>query len=638
MHVEKYDKLCYTESEKRDNMLLKIVSFIASIILMFTPSVAVPEKSNVLVETLHNISESRTADEINGANGTRFYIQRPKADKLNEINASDFGLSEDNADNFEAFQSALNYCSQHPQTKLVIDKGTYYFRSLNGLDANNCTDLLIEGSDATFVFSSTGYKFFIRNSNCVEIRNLNFDWNWAESPLASVITVQNSNPDTNTVDLVFRNAEYCNESNRLMAITQCDPETYTFGAKSSSKENYLYQDATAIVSVQKISTNTLRIIHNGCIDNFENGETYILRHYVYDGTIFNLRDYSKNLTFDNVNIYGSPGMAYICEGNCSHFQIINSFVGVNPEYKNSRCVSLTADAIHIVNTNGYFNISGCDISGMGDDAVNVHDGLGYVSAVNGNTLTLIASAMRLEAGDTLAFKNNKFENTDITAKIVSVKVLEGIAKEVIVESVSESVTAGWTAYSTECNSSNYVVRNNYFHENRARGLLLQSSNGLCENNRFYKTMAQAIKIVMDIEPTLWQEGTGVDNLIIRNNTFEKCNFSDWGSVIEIGTNIAGKSAETAVFTNIEITSNTFKDIPSMLMRANNVNGLIFSRNTVDIGGIFDKVNLQGKNYFGKYCNNVGYSDNKYIDGGFLDNKKTAQAESISVWAEVNSQL
>lgn len=566
-------------------MLQKIVSFIASIILLLTPSVAMPEKPDVLVETLDNLSESRTADEINGANSTRFYIQRPKADKLNEVNAADFGLSEDNDDNFTAFQSALDYCSQHPQTKLVINKGTYYFRSLNGLDANNCTDLLIEGSDATFVFSSTGYKFFIRNSDCVEIRNLNFDWNWEDSPLASVVTVQNSNADTHTINLAFRNAEYCNENNRLMAITQCDPETYTFGAKSSSKEIYLYQDINAVKSIEKISDDTLRVTHNGCMDNFENGETYILRHYVYDGTIFSIRNSSKNITFDNVSVYGSPGMAYICEDNSSHFQIINSFIGVNPEYKDSRCVSLTADAIHIVNTDGCFNISGCDISGMGDDAINVHDGLGYVSSVNGNMLTLIASVMRLSEGDTIAFKNERFENTTATAKIVSVKALEGITKEVVVESLPESVTEGWTAYNTECDSGNYVIRNNYFHENRARGLLLQSSNGLCENNRFYKTMAQAIKVVMDIEPTLWQEGTGVDNLIIRNNTFEKCNYSDWGSVIEIGTNIAGKSAETAVFTNIEISSNTFTDIPSRLMRVNNVN-VLFSVQTPLIQAIF----------------------------------------------------
>ena len=151
-------------------------------------------------------------------------------------------------------------------------------------------------------------------------------------------------------------------------------------------------------------------------------------------------------------------------------------------------------------------------------------------------------------------------------------------------------------------------------------------------------MAQAIKVVMDIEPTLWQEGTGVDNLVIRNNTFEKCNYSDWGSVIEIGTNIAGKSAETAVFTNIEITANTFTDIPSRLIRVNNVNGLVFSANTVDVGTFFEKYNLQGTVQMSEYCSNITYSDNHCTDGGFLDNKKIVQTDSISVWAEVNSQL
>lgn len=53
-------------------MLLKLVSFIASILLLFTPSVAILERGVVLTETLDNLSENRTADEINGANGTRF--------------------------------------------------------------------------------------------------------------------------------------------------------------------------------------------------------------------------------------------------------------------------------------------------------------------------------------------------------------------------------------------------------------------------------------------------------------------------------------------------------------------------------------------------------------------------------------
>ena len=620
-------------------MLSKIVAFISSIILLFTSPVSLPIKNDVLVEKPDIMNEYRTADEINGVNGTKFYIQRPQAEKLNVVNASDFGLSEENEDNFSAFQSALDYCANNPGTKLVINKGNYVFRSLQSLYLNGCTDLLIDGSDATFIFSSVGYKFAISNSNCVEIRNLNIDWNWEESPLASVVTVKNSNPQSNTIDLVFKDAKYCNENNRLMAITQCDPETFTFGAKCSSKENYLYQDETSIQSVEKISEDTLRVVHNGCMDDFDNDETYILRHYVYDGTVFQITNYSKNVTFDNVSIFGSAGMAYICDSNASHFQIINSFIGVNPEHKSDRCVSITADAIHIVNTDGCFNISGCDISGMGDDAVNVHDGLGYISSVNGNVITLIANAMRLQDGDILGFKNEKFENMDFTAKIISVKHLEGITKEVVLEGeLPENLTSGCTAYSMECNSSNYTIRNNYFHENRARGLLLQSSNGLCENNRFYKIMGPAIRVIMDIMPTLWQEGTGVDNLVIRNNTFEMCNYSDWKSVIEVGSNIDGRSAETAVFTNIEITSNTFKDAPTLIMSVNNVNGFVFSNNTIDSGNFFDSHKKKGKIEFDKYCSNVTYTDNTFISKGLFGVNQIVMADDIYVWAQINSQL
>ena len=79
-------------------MLLKIVSFIASILLLFISSTTLPAESDVLVEELVNLSETRTADEINGANGTKFFIQRPKAEKLTTVNVSEFGLSEENED------------------------------------------------------------------------------------------------------------------------------------------------------------------------------------------------------------------------------------------------------------------------------------------------------------------------------------------------------------------------------------------------------------------------------------------------------------------------------------------------------------------------------------------------------------
>ena len=48
--------------------------------------------------------------------------------------------------------------------------------------------------------------------------------------------------------------------------------------------------------------------------------------------------------------------------------------------------------------------------------------------------------------------------------------------------------------------------------------------------------------------------------------------------------------------------------------------------------------FQGRMEFGKFCSNVTYSDNNFVNSGFLRFKEVAVAENISVWAQINSQL
>lgn len=615
-------------------MLVKIIAIFASIIMLFFSGSTKRVESSILSESAPLAVSHRAFDKIDGVNGSVFYIERP-VQQDNIVNAADFGLSEESEDNSTALQAAVDYCKSNPRTSLCINNGVYYFAGQTPIILDNCRDLRIEGNGASLVFSDVGYKFYISSSDCVEISNLNIDWAWESRPLASVVEITAVNPNSNTVDLTFRNSEYCSEDNALAALTQCDKDSFSFGARGSGKELYFTDNSNAISSVEKIGDNTLRLTHNGCMNRLALGEAYILRHFVYDGAVFNLTNCSKNITFDNVNIYAAAGMGYICEGNCSHFQIINSTIGVKEEHKSARCISTTADAIHIANTNGCFNISGCDFSSMGDDAINVHDGLGLVSEVNGEQISLIASAMRLKEDDILAFRDDKFEKTDIRAKVLSVVEAEGITKKITVSFLTgDSVKKGFTAYNTACDSSNYVIKNNYFHEHRARGLLLQSSNGLVEGNRFYKTMGQAIKVVSDIQPTLWQEGTGADNIVIRNNEFDSCSYSNWGNVIEISTNIDGRTAQTYVFSNIALQNNRFVNIPSRLMSADNVNGLSIENNIIETGSLFNKNKNQSKIYIGKACANIIYKNNSFSS----PTDAIVKADSLLAWARANSQL
>ena len=617
-------------------MIERIISALAAFLMLF--SFAFPaeperkEKSLKTAEPAPAESNDRTYDKIEGVEGADFYIARP-GKALNTVNASDFGMLPENADNYPALKNALEYCADHPGTRLFIPGGEYYLDNRETLSLSGCENILIESDGAVLVFSNVVTAFRIGESECVEFRNIAFDWDWEKSRLSDVVKVTNADRKNKVLDFIFTEIDDVDENTVLAAVTQCDPDTLTYGAKYSNKEVYFYMDPALIKNVEKVAPNVLRVHHNGCMSNFENGDTFILRHYVYDASFLSISS-SRNVTFDGISLFGYPGAGFAVGNRSSHFQIINSYIGVRKDAKQSRHSSLGADAIHIANTYGHFNISGNDISGMGDDALNVHDGLGVVKEISGKKLVFTANAMSVIPGDTIAFRDELFNETDVTAAVEKVSFSSPDYTVELDKDISDKISEGCIVYSVSCDSGNYAVRNNYIHENRARGFLLQSSNGICENNRFYKTQMQAIKIIMDISPGLWYEGTGVDSLEIVNNTFDTCDVMKTGTVIEIGTNIAGERAVSRPFTNITVKGNTFSDMPALVIKADNFNGFEFSSNTVNNGNTFKPDVDKGKLYFGKYSANAEVKDNEF--NGFVL-FAPVKAENTAVWTRINSK-
>lgn len=593
-----------------------------------------------VVEKKPDVTKIEHADKVKGYNGNVFYILRPVAKKLKSVEASEFGLSTQSSDNTEALRKAFNYCKENPGTKLVIGEGKYRFSQNSTIYMDGLQDVVIDGTGADFVTDKIGYFLGIKGCNCLEITGLSVDWDRDNDPIDEVFKVRNADPENHTFEMEFFQKENVDPAMHMEAITQCDPESFTFGAKSSSKEWYRYQNTGEIRSVEAICGNVLKITHSGGLDKFSDGDMFILRHHVYDGTVFSLTGASKNITFSSLNIFGSPGMAIIAEGRSSHFQVLDTFIGVAPEYSDLHHVSLGADAFHFVNADGRFLIEGCDISRQGDDAINVHDGLGYIRAVKGNKAWMHASGMIIEKGDVLGFKDRGFALTDFTATVQDVKyeslqnamaAEDGVAdaftslgEDVVLRAVtfdkgiSAAVEEGCTTWNKGYDSGNYVIRNNYFHENRARGILLQGSQGLCEKNTFYKIQGMAIRIVMDIIPQYWQEGTGVDGLKFSRNVVDNCDFGSWGELIEISTSIDGRRAESAVFKSIEISRNTFKNFDSKIMIADNVEDLLFKGNRIATR------NEKNIYQFGDICSGILFKGNSY-SGDFA-----AKAEETEV--------
>lgn len=604
--------------EKFVSLLMMVSTLISNVFGCNIPGI--PDCS-VYTEDKPEIPLYRVCDEVHGAGNSVFNILRPNAGVLYTVYAADFGFLSSNNDNYAAFAGIVDYCKQNPRTRVVFEKGDYFFNTDAGFGLSGLTDIYFEGNGTLFIFSYGSSYFSLSGCECVEFNNITVDWNWERSRLGSIVRVENADAQNHALDLVFTELADVSENVVFSAITQYDPETLTPGAKESSKEAYLYQIPGAIAGVEKVASNVLRVTHNGILDNFLNGEVYLLRHYVYGSAVFYLYNNSENITFDGVNIFGAAGMGFVVAGGANHFQFLNTTVGLNPTFAATRRVSVTADALHIADSDGCFRVENCDFSFMGDDGVNIHDNLGCVSGVTGSKTLLVQGwmAAAILPGDVLAFKNSDFETLDFTSAVVSVSPAGGGLFTVTLSDIlPETVQKGGMLFNTAHFSGNYVIRGSRFHENRARGLLLQSGNGLCENNTFYKIMGNAIRIIMDVSPGYWQEGTGVNNLVIRNNTFNMCSYSNWGAVIFIGTSIAGKTAKTyGAFTNIEISGNTFKDSPVSILDANNISGLLFSGNTVSNDMEYSENRDRGRLNFGFYCSSVNLKNNTWSKSKYM---------------------
>ena len=583
-------------------IITSILMLVAPIFNLKPTPITMPE--NLAAESEPTTDEVRTYDRVDGVNDSVFYIARPNEKSCRSVNASDFGVSTAADDNYSALCKAIEYCKANPNITLKVDGGKYYFRTDKAIMLDGLKNVLIDADGAQFIFENPNY-FHIVNCNCIEIRGLGITWNLDVSRLASLVKIRNASKESHSFELEFTELNEVSADIPIMAFTKYDPETLTPGTRKDFKENYVYQFPGSIKTVEKTGHNVLKVTHDGSLDNYTDGEVYLLRHHVYGGNAFNVYN-TSNITFSGIKLYAVAGMGWLIENRSEHFQLLGCVIGLDPEHDDNR-ISTTADGVHIANTNGKFRISGCDFSFMGDDDVNVHDNIATVTdKLDEKTVEIYTNANNFAAGDTAIFSSKGFDRLGFSAEVTSV---EG-KKLTFDKELPDYIVKDCIVSNGSIDSGNYVISGNYFHENRARGLLLQSNNGLCENNRFYKIMANPIKVIMDISSGLWLEGTGVNGLVIRNNSFVECNVVEWSAQISISTNIDGKSADSTLFYNITVENNSFDNFYGRLIDASNVSNLKICGNRVNNkDGSYEA--RRGRIIIRQSCSRVTISNNEY---------------------------
>ena len=447
-----------------------------------------------------------------------FTIAEPKI--VSTVEGSAFGVLPDNADNTEPLRKAFAWLSEHPGTRLRLEKATYRFATPERIVIKDVTDGMFDGGGAELLFSAKG-SFDVVSCKRFEIRNLFVDWDWDGAyRLADMIRVVGKGEGYTE----FEHFEVDEVQKRpWQTINQYDPVLLTPGCEGGKEYeiNYL---TPATKGIEYPGGNHSILRHDGLLDDVEIGEVYCLRYEMYGTNAFVVRA-SEHITFRDVTVWSVPGMAFIVTGATKYFRFQRCVVAKKPG--TNRNISATADSMHIGNSGGYAIVEDCDFSFAGDDGINIHDNVGL-----------------------------------ITAKVEKLEPMENRLQKIVFDRpLPEGCGKNWVTFNTKFSTRNYIFRNNYFHENRARGLLLGASCGLVENNVIYRTQGPAIWTVVDIEPR-WSEGTGVHDLTVRNNKFIDCNVNEWASTVYVRTLIPAGDSPSAVFRDIVFENNLFENCPS----------------------------------------------------------------------------
>ena len=555
-------------------------------------------------------------DKISTDNGINFEIKIPST-KLKEISAAQFGLSTAKDDNTESWLLALDYCKRNPGCKLVIPKGEYHFYSSSEVDLtiSAMNDTLIEGNGSTFVYRSTASKWMsFVNCNRVCVKNLCIDYDWSYNRLADVVRIKAIDVKNKTVDWEFIECDTIFADMKMVDINKMVGDSLEDMVVGDEEYKYTYLNKAGITGKTVIDGNVLRVKYTSVLNMMEVGEYYLLRHYDYGANAFVLSGCS-DFSFKGINIWSVPGMAYSVGSLTTRFQFVDCNVMIKPG--SGRHISSTVDGIHIGSSSGYWRVENCRITDLGDDSINVYNSVAEINKIENNKI-LVLRRGKADVGDTLIFNTYDYIPLNFSAKVVSVESVGTLLTRVTLnKEMPSQVRAGGIVFNEKLNGANYLIKNNTFGRNRARGTVLGCGNGMVEGNTYLNTQHGAILVIADIFES-WCEGTGVDNLVIRNNTFKNCASSNVNGVVDLAAKNAGVILTTPIFKNITLENNIFEHFPGYAVSIQSSSDIKLKSNTISNPNQ-NLLNLNTRGMiFVKHAKNVSVIDNVWNNSPYMN--------------------
>jgi hypothetical protein len=346
---------------------------------------------------------------------------------------------------------------------------------------------------------------------------------------------------------------------------------------------------------------------------------YRMKHMHYGIGGFELFS-NKHFTMENVRILSCKGHAIHINGAQQNYQFINVDV-LPPENDKLRVITCTADHIHVVRSLGNFKLENCNLSLGSDDCMNVHDVTSFGVKSGENEITL-RTRIKYKVGDTLEFVHSNYEPANFKATVIKTDYKDKLNKKITLDKkLPEPKYDGFVMYNNKFDSSNLIVRNCTFSANRARSLLILTKNVTIENCKFFNTQMGAIKFESGFTRNSWCEGFGVNNVVVRNCSFDNTNiinrtYQDKSFTIFMGVYLhkdpSFEQSNYPIISNILFENNTFNDSYGLIALISSAKNITFRNNTISNQRKRIEENYYRSSLYLNFAENINIVNNTWI--------------------------
>lgn len=548
----------------------------------------------------------------------------------NEINITSFIKSKDTT---PAVVQALKECKKSKAKRLIFPKGryefwptlaseTYLFISNNdeglkriAFDLSEIKNLEIDGQGSSFIFHGYVLPFFLNKSENITFKNFTIDYSRTFHSEGRIISAFKD-----SIDVLFSDQFAYRVNNYRLEFVDENRIVYPFSnllefdyaKKEVAPEARDYIGCENIVS-KDLGHGLVRLYLKGITGKSGNVLTFNAQKRLNPAFVVSK---STNTKFVNILIYHAGGMGIIAQLSRD---ITLTKVKVTPTPNLKRMVSLTSDATHFVNCGGTILMEDCLFENQLDDATNVHGIYVRIEKIISSKELLVKLSHSQQFGIEFLFPKTKIEITNaqslmpytIDNRIIDiVKINKEYSRILLKNPLPNEATVGDIIGSLD-NFPTVIIRNCTIRNNRARGILVGSRGKILVENNYFHNHAPAI--LMEGDGHRWFEQAGVQDLIIRNNIFDNCNYTPWGSgVISTKSGIDKmKRSESKYNRNILIEKNKFILCSPNILSFYSVSGLIYRNNTARIDTIYKVNSITPYRFVTEFSENIYIDDKDY---------------------------